>query len=154
MELLYQQIKYGVRVPRATVSEAAFILGGTTYPLLLEQKILLDFNHDGSDDATVLYVGLKGNKLTLTFSRLIQERVPSFSGDQSLPRQEEPSNIIVKHPERPEPPIIEQEASSWFAASWWRVGLTFILVLGVLYIRYSLLRKVPEKRKIIPIKKR
>ncbi|MBI1972747.1 right-handed parallel beta-helix repeat-containing protein [Candidatus Woesearchaeota archaeon] len=134
----YQYQEYGVRVPKATQDEVILVVPGTSYSVLVGQKSGIDITQDDRNDATVEYVGLRGNLVTLTFSRIIRDRIPTYKELQQpsqgplTPSYEQPALT---------PPSV-QRGRSLLSIVWVRIPLIFFILVLAFYFRYVRLRRI------------
>ncbi len=134
----YQQVEYGARLPKATTEDVVLATVAGTYNVFAGQKMGIDLNGDSRSDATVEYVGLRGNTITLTFSRIIKERIPTLREPQP-PGAEEPLPSNFETGEPVEPPARER---SILTTAWIRVPLVLFVLVLAFYFRYVRLRRM------------
>ncbi|MDP1694756.1 MAG: hypothetical protein Q8L34_04415, partial [Candidatus Woesearchaeota archaeon] len=137
ISVLYQGQEYGVRVPHATSEAVVLTVLGDSYSIPLSQRLGIDLSQDGTSDANIEYVALDGNVVTLTFSRLIRERIPTLQDSSKevrgplTPHYEETSRVQ----ENQQPPKL-------FSTIWVRIPLVFFVLALAFYFRYVRLRRI------------
>ncbi|MBS3144043.1 IPT/TIG domain-containing protein [Candidatus Woesearchaeota archaeon] len=137
ISVIYQGQEYGVRVPHATAEAVILTVLGDSYSIPLGQRLGIDLSQDSTSDANIEYVALDGNVVTLTFSRLIRERIPTLQDSSKevrgplTPHYEETSRVQ----ENQQPPRL-------FSTIWVRIPLVFFVLALAFYFRYVRLRRI------------
>ncbi len=131
----YQQGEYGARIPKATTDDVVLTTSAGSYTIFTGQKMGIDLNDDSRSDVNVAYIGLHGNTATLTFSRIIKERLPTFkeTGEQASQILDQEEQEEQKEEQR-----LTLPSRSFFATTGFRVSLVLLVLLLSFYIRYRI----------------